>query len=265
MRRRPEPLLGNIGDRIRPTRYRRGGNRRLPARLRAAMALRFEWRDYGGRDHAAVCDGVSVTPSYFGTFRLSAISGRLPDSRDDADSMKVVVINEAMAKEMWPDGSPIGARLRFDFEEKQGWRTVIGVVPNMLHDDDGKIGPTVYTRTSRRSDNEHQRCVAKASAGSRCDSQALERPNRSGAIRLRSLASPASSRRRFRIIGSISRVCVSHLLRQPGPSACFAFPAASAARDECAGLGADKGGYSARYAGERRADHGRMSSAGRCR
>jgi predicted permease len=105
----------------------------------------IEGRDYGDATTRPFANGISVSASFFDTFRISALEGRLPDSRDNTDSMKVVVVNESMAKEMWPDGSPIGARVRFDFKEKEGWRTVIGVVPDMLHDDDGKIGPSVYT------------------------------------------------------------------------------------------------------------------------
>jgi putative ABC transport system permease protein len=109
----------------------------------------IEGRDYGNATTRPFANGVSASASYFETFRLPAVNGRLPDSRDNADSMKVVIVNELMAKEMWPEGSPIGARLRFDFKENEGWRTVIGVVPDVLHDDDGKITPTVYTPVSQ--------------------------------------------------------------------------------------------------------------------
>ncbi len=109
----------------------------------------IEGRDYGDASTRPLAGGVGISPSYFETFRLSAVSGRLPDSRDGVDSMKVVVVNEMMAKTMWPDESPVGARIRFDFKEKEGWRTVVGVVPDILHDDDGKIKPTVYLPVSQ--------------------------------------------------------------------------------------------------------------------
>ena len=108
-----------------------------------------EGRDYGDATRKPFAEDVSVSDSYFDTFRIPAREGRVLDSRDRVDSMPVVVINEAMAKEMWPDGSPIGARVRFDVDEKGPWRTVVGIVPNVVYDDDGGIDPTVYTPLSQ--------------------------------------------------------------------------------------------------------------------
>ena len=108
-----------------------------------------EGREYGEGSARPFARGVTSSPSYFETFRIAALKGRLPDSRDSADSMAVAVINESMAKEAWPDGSPIGQRVRFDFEEEAGYRTIIGIVPDIVHDDDGTVEPTVYTSVSQ--------------------------------------------------------------------------------------------------------------------
>ena len=43
-----------------------------------------------------------------------------------------MVINESMAREYWPSENPIGQRLQFGPGEK--WRTVIGVVGDVLHE-----------------------------------------------------------------------------------------------------------------------------------
>ena len=106
-------------------------------------------RDYGGAATKPFAESIIVSGSYFETFRLAAKEGRVLDSRDRADSLPVVVINETMAKKMWPDGSPIGARVRFDFDQDGPWRTVIGVVPDVVYDDDGGTDPTVYTPVSQ--------------------------------------------------------------------------------------------------------------------
>lgn len=111
--------------------------------------ISVEGRDYGDASKKPFAGDVTASASYFQTFRLSALEGRLPDSRDTADSLPVVVINEMMAKEMWPDGSAIGARVRFDFEEEDGWRTIVGIVPDLVHDNDGRIDPTVYTPSTQ--------------------------------------------------------------------------------------------------------------------
>jgi predicted permease len=111
--------------------------------------ISIEGRDYGDASTKPFARDVTASISYFETFRLSALNGRLPDSRDTAESLPVVVVNEAMAKEMWPDGSPIGARVRFDFEEEDGWRTIVGIAPDLVHDNDGKVEPTIYTPSTQ--------------------------------------------------------------------------------------------------------------------
>ncbi len=109
----------------------------------------IEGREYGEGAARPMARGITTSPSYFETFRMAALQGRLPDSRDSADSMAVAVVNETMAKELWPDGSPIGARIRFDFEEQVGYRTIIGIVPDIVHDDEGTVEATVYTSASQ--------------------------------------------------------------------------------------------------------------------
>ncbi|MGB5132796.1 MAG: ABC transporter permease [Steroidobacteraceae bacterium] len=111
--------------------------------------ISIQGRDYGDTTKKPFAESVRASASYFETFRISARQGRVADSRDTADSLPVVVINETMAKKMWPDGSPIGARVRFDFDQDGPWRTVVGVVPDVVYDDDGGIDPTVYTPVSQ--------------------------------------------------------------------------------------------------------------------
>jgi putative ABC transport system permease protein len=104
----------------------------------------IEGRDYGSGNTRPDVDAVVVSPSYFETFRVSAKQGRLLDNRDHKDTMPVVAVSEMMARELWPDESPIGARMRFEFDATRRWYTVVGVVPDIVHDNDGRIDPTVY-------------------------------------------------------------------------------------------------------------------------
>ena len=45
----------------------------------------------------------------------------------------VALINETMARELWPDQSPLGKRIKFPGSEKnpQPWRTIVGVVSDV--------------------------------------------------------------------------------------------------------------------------------------
>ena len=76
---------------------------------------------------------MSVSPGYFEVFRIPVKRGRTFTDRDDANSTPVVIINEAMAREFWPDDDAIGAHItigrgvmkQFASERE---RQVIGVV-----------------------------------------------------------------------------------------------------------------------------------------
>jgi putative ABC transport system permease protein len=67
-----------------------------------------------------------VSPSYFQTVSLPLVRGRLLLDADTTTGAPVVLINEAAARQFFPSGDPVGARMRF-------WgasRTIVGVVAN---------------------------------------------------------------------------------------------------------------------------------------
>jgi putative ABC transport system permease protein len=74
----------------------------------------------------------SVSPAYFEVFRISLLRGRTFTDRDDGAAEPVVVITEAMAKQFWPKGDELGARITIgkgmgpQFDEPP--REIIGVV-----------------------------------------------------------------------------------------------------------------------------------------
>jgi Acidobacterial duplicated orphan permease len=84
-----------------------------------------------------------VSAGYFETMGIPLRQGRSFTSADTTESPWVVVINDSMAREYWPSESPIGHRLQNGPSEK--WRTVIGVVGDVLHDGlDGEAKPEMY-------------------------------------------------------------------------------------------------------------------------
>jgi predicted permease len=103
-----------------------------------------EGRDYGDDSTKPFVNFLTVSPSYFETMRIMPTQGRLFDSRDHYGSMSVTVINRFMANSMFPDESPIGKRIQFDFDEDKTVYTIIGVVPDVLMDDDGVMDEGVY-------------------------------------------------------------------------------------------------------------------------
>src|SRR5579863_6058027 len=86
---------------------------------------------------------------YFSTLEIPLQRGRILTKRDDATTPNVVVINEAMARQYWPDGDPLKDRIVVDtglrppFVESP--RQVIGIVGD-THDGGPKSdpGPMIY-------------------------------------------------------------------------------------------------------------------------
>ena len=49
-----------------------------------------------------------VSPHYFAVFKIPLLRGRFFSERDETNSAKIVIINQAMAKKYWPKQDPIG-------------------------------------------------------------------------------------------------------------------------------------------------------------
>jgi predicted permease len=60
--------------------------------------------------------------------RIPLLAGRYFDERDDANAVKTVIINESLARRVWPDREAVGQKLA-----QNGGSTVIGVVGNVRH------------------------------------------------------------------------------------------------------------------------------------
>ena len=59
----------------------------------------------------------TVTPSFFETLKMPIVRGRSFTDQDTAGTKRVVIVNETLARQMWPGEEPIGKRLivpRFD-------------------------------------------------------------------------------------------------------------------------------------------------------
>jgi predicted permease len=83
----------------------------------------------------------SVASDYFSTLKMPLTRGRTWSASDDARAQAVAVINETMARQLWPNDDPIGKRVRdmsfverrpqqwiFNAPGRDGWFEIIGVV-----------------------------------------------------------------------------------------------------------------------------------------
>ena len=99
----------------------------------------------------------SISPGYFNVFHIPLLRGRAFTVQDDGKSEPVVIINEAMAKQFWPKGNEIGARITIakglgpQFTEPP--REIIGVVGDVR--DNGlnyKPVPTMFVPVAQVTD-----------------------------------------------------------------------------------------------------------------
>ncbi|MEZ5319866.1 MAG: ABC transporter permease [Vicinamibacterales bacterium] len=90
---------------------------------------------------------MMVSPSFFSTMGIPIELGRGFTDRDGKDAPKVVVLNEAAARKLFPDGNVLGGRLGNSLE-KAGAYEVIGVVRDTKYASLRDPGPpTMYQAT----------------------------------------------------------------------------------------------------------------------
>ena len=81
-----------------------------------------------------------VYPNYFSTLRIPVLRGRPFSAEDREGAAAVVVVSSATANYYWPDGDPIGKRLKM---QKSDF-TVVGVVPDTRYRELRVARPSVY-------------------------------------------------------------------------------------------------------------------------
>ena len=91
----------------------------------------------------------AVSPDYFRTMRIPLRKGRWFDDHDRPDTQSVVVINETMARQLWPNEEPLGQRIRHGFKEQVA--EVVGVIGDVKYAGlDQQSKPEMYAPFSQR-------------------------------------------------------------------------------------------------------------------
>jgi putative ABC transport system permease protein len=98
-----------------------------------AFNLTFEVEGRGVvlRDPSIEVPFTSVTSNYFSTMRIPIILGRGFTEQDVRGAPSAIVISQALASRLWPQGNPIGQRFRTGTRERDPWYTVVGVAGNV--------------------------------------------------------------------------------------------------------------------------------------
>ena len=114
--------------------------------VQAAFASNFVPLGGGGGGGTVIVEGkavtkgeepgisfVGTTPLFRQTLNVPLVSGRDLTETEEATRTSVAVINQTMAKQLWPDKDPVGGRFRLTGGDVQDWFTVVGVVADFRH------------------------------------------------------------------------------------------------------------------------------------
>jgi predicted permease len=96
-------------------------------------------------DHAAEVLAVSsaITPGYFATLGVPLRSGRFFQPSDSANSQPIALVNETLARRIWPGEPAVGHTIKLGVED-QRWRTIVGVVADTKDSPLDKARPEAF-------------------------------------------------------------------------------------------------------------------------
>lgn len=128
----------------------------LPFETGATMPFIVVSRPLNGPSHG-FGHWRNVSPAYFNALKVPLLRGRLFTDRDGEKDAKVVIINQAMAREYWPGKDPLNDRIDIapnvgpEFDEPP--RQIVGIVGDVLEDAlDQRPFPTMYIPMAQIAD-----------------------------------------------------------------------------------------------------------------
>jgi putative ABC transport system permease protein len=86
-----------------------------------------------------MCLFQAGTPGYLRAMGVPLLKGRYFTDQDAPGSARVVIVDEALVRKLFPEEEPIGKRIAFEFEgdhaatPKPIWREIVGVVRHVRH------------------------------------------------------------------------------------------------------------------------------------
>jgi putative ABC transport system permease protein len=90
--------------------------------------FRIEGRGSEGPAAPTMYSNAVVSHNYFELMRIPLVAGRRFDDTDSRTTPAALVINETMAKKLWPGESALGKRIGFGPADKSRWLTIVGIV-----------------------------------------------------------------------------------------------------------------------------------------
>jgi putative ABC transport system permease protein len=106
-----------------------------------------------------------ITPEYLSVMDIPIVAGRGFDQTDTTAGQPVILISQSTAKTVFGQDSPIGAQIRIGNATRGPWRTVIGVVGDVHHDDvTAPLAPAMYVPQTQFTDSYLTAVVKTATA-----------------------------------------------------------------------------------------------------
>jgi putative ABC transport system permease protein len=100
--------------------------------LAAATGFEIVGRPKPPLGEGPVCDVRVATGHYFSAMDIPLIAGRVFDEGDSREKTRLVIINQTMARQYWPDESPLGRRIVVSWNDP-GPDEIVGVVGDVHH------------------------------------------------------------------------------------------------------------------------------------
>lgn len=118
-------------------------------------------------DNRVAAQYLAVTENYLNTVGIRLVRGRDFSATDQPDSPWVVLVNETLAKQQWPDGDPLGKRLTLTFSpnDEEAAREIVGLVADTIpFRGASEVPPLIYVlhrqqATEQRASLEGRRTV----------------------------------------------------------------------------------------------------------
>jgi predicted permease len=102
------------------------------------------WEASRGTD-SSVVRWYNIAPDYFATLGVPILAGREFTPADRGGNEPVAIINETLARRLWPGRSPVGERIVIEVTEREAIMTVVGMVADVRpFQPDLPVRPAVY-------------------------------------------------------------------------------------------------------------------------
>jgi putative ABC transport system permease protein len=129
----------------------------LPLEGGLGLPFQIEGRASSDPQNSPGASWSTISPHYFESFHIPLLRGRLFTDNDDASAERVVVINEALARQYWPNENAVGQRITIGagvgpaFAEPA--REIVGIVGDVRSQGlDTPPDPTMYVPVAQVND-----------------------------------------------------------------------------------------------------------------